>query len=75
MLVHYFEGAEHKDETNIEYLINILDLIINQRMELTQENYKLILEEILITSTENKNSEYFRIITKYTQIGKELACV
>ena len=73
-LVGYYTAHDLNENDNVEYLINMLDLIINGDLDLNKENYSIILEEILITSTRNKNNEFIRIIQTYTGLGKELAC-
>ena len=73
-LVHYCDRFNLTGEDNTIYLVNLVDLILNGKLELTREVYDIILEQILVTGAEHKNTEFIRIISIFNKLGEELAC-
>lgn len=71
ILINYLEHNVC-DEEAIEYLIETIDYLINDKVPLEDEILKIIIEEIVVTSTFNKSTDILKVVGLINEARKEV---
>ena len=71
ILINYLEHNVC-DEEAIEYLIDTIDYLINGKIPLEDEILKVIIEEIVVTSTFNKSNDILKVVGLVNEARKEV---
>lgn len=71
ILINYLEHNVC-DEEAIEYLIDTIDYLINGKIPLEDEILKVIIEEIVVTSTFNKSDDTLKVVGLVNEARKEV---
>ena len=71
ILINYLEN-NICDEDAIEYLIETIDYLINGKIPLEDEILRIIIEEIVVTSTFNKSTDILKVVGLVNEVRKEV---